>query len=185
MSDANNFNHIALLHPGQPGEGMGYNPDKPKPYPLDVADDLTCGNVPWDGCAMTGQDGYRPRLLGFQDNPEMMRVDLYAEDWRQDPTSAVGKFPVLTPPEGGISCLSLPVVEVEDFGQPAPVEEPEATAPELASNEEPVYCISVSYTGVRFAKPGAELDEGECEVEPGRVDPLVRDEGRAWLAQQS
>lgn len=180
---------VALLHPGQPGEGMAYNPEKQRPYPIDVAEDGTCGNVPWEGCAMTGREGNRPKLLGFQDNPEVMRVDLYREDWLAGDLSAcIGKFPVLLD-RGGIASMGTPVVEVEDFGTAAETttspEWVECIATDDALPGEPTYYVSVSFTGVRFAVPGTELVGGESEVEPGRVDPAIRDEGRAWLAQQS
>lgn len=56
----------------------------------------------------------------------------------------------------------------------------------MPTSTEPVYVASTAYTGLRFYTEAevAEglLDSAQFVVEPGRVDPDIRTEGRTWLA---
>lgn len=50
------------------------------------------------------------RLLGFQANADVQRVNLFFEDWvARDIQSAVGMYPVFVKADGGMYCLALPV----------------------------------------------------------------------------
>ncbi len=56
------------------------------------------------------------RLLGFQDEADVQRVNLFTDDWRKDPKSALGKFPVFSRGEAGIFCMTIPVTIVRHNG---------------------------------------------------------------------
>lgn len=91
------------IQPGQPGEGMEYNPAEPLPYPIFVGDDDRCENVPGYPPNRVGVErDTLPILVGFQPDVETQSVDLLAEDWRRDPSTAIGMVPVFFEP-GGIS----------------------------------------------------------------------------------
>ena len=101
------------LQPGQPDEGMGYNPRKPLPYPIHVHPDWSCSNVP--GYAMLGQDDLRkPRLVGFQrtTTPDPTGLVLADDDWLADPDVAVGMFPVFVT-RGEMFNLTVPVTRLD------------------------------------------------------------------------
>lgn len=101
------------LQPGQPGEGMEYNPRKVLPYPIHVdVDSLDCGNVPWPEAVPFGD--FTPRLIGFQataePDPEGL---LLAEDWLDGVHEAcVGMYPVLTTEDGGMANLTVPITSI-------------------------------------------------------------------------
>lgn len=97
---------IIQIQPGQPGEGMAYNVNKPKPYPFHI--DPKTGNVGrqdfWKGDPL--------RLLGFQDTAEVQRVTMFLEAFVADPPAAIGKFPVFIKKGGGIYSSIEPITEV-------------------------------------------------------------------------
>lgn len=50
------------------------------------------------------------RLLGFQADADVQRVNLFFEDWAAgDIQKAVGMYPVFVKANGGMYCLALPV----------------------------------------------------------------------------
>lgn len=104
---------IITLQPGQPGEGMDYNVNKPLPYPIHVDDKLACTNVPVDGCAFGGTQGDHPRLVGFQKtaDPDPVGLVLADDDWRSDPDVCVGMFPVFVN-RGDMFNLTVPIRSV-------------------------------------------------------------------------
>lgn len=57
------------------------------------------------------------RLVGFQDGADVQRVDLFVDDWRKDPKSAIGKFPVFSRGDGGIYVYRILVTIVRFNGQ--------------------------------------------------------------------
>jgi hypothetical protein len=66
-----------------------------------------------DNDAYDSEDG-DIRLVGFQDEPYVQRVNLFADDWRKgDLQRAVGKFPVFTKHGGGMFHFTIPVESVE------------------------------------------------------------------------
>lgn len=96
------------IQPGQPGEGMGYNVNKPLPYPFHIDPETgECkhgrGTAEFDGATWT--------LLGFQAREDVKHVDLYRHEWLDDPQQAVGMFPVFG---GGdaIFNLTVPITDV-------------------------------------------------------------------------
>lgn len=106
------------IQPGQPGEGMDYNVNKPLPYPFHIdaeTGDCTHGRGT-DRC-----DGVLPgrmpwRLIGFQLVRDVQEVDLLVEDFVVDPTRAVGMFPVFIH-EGDIFNLETPITNVSVTGE--------------------------------------------------------------------
>lgn len=54
------------------------------------------------------------RLVGFQDYADVQRVNLFVSDWRKDPESAIGKFPVFSRGAAGMYVVTLSVVYVEE-----------------------------------------------------------------------
>lgn len=105
---------IVRLQPGQPDEGMDYNPRKPLPYPIHVGEDGRCENVPFVGCALARGQGYRPRLIGFQATIEPDPTGLLLRDsWLDGPIElAVGMYPVFTLEDGGMANLAVPITSV-------------------------------------------------------------------------
>ncbi len=103
-----------ILQPGQPDEGMGYNPRKSLPYPLFVGPDNRVENVPGYPLVRREEDrGKLPRLAGFQPDVETQRVDVHADRWREDPLVAVGMVPVFHEPDGsGMFSLSVLITDV-------------------------------------------------------------------------
>jgi hypothetical protein len=53
------------------------------------------------------------RLVGFQQEVNVQRVQLFVDEWRKDPQSAVGMFPVFSRGPGGLFHFTMPVEEVE------------------------------------------------------------------------
>jgi hypothetical protein len=52
-------------------------------------------------------------LIGFQDDAEVQRVMLFADDlWAENPQMAVGMFPVFSAKQGGLFCITLAVESV-------------------------------------------------------------------------
>lgn len=99
------------LQPGQPRRGMTYDPMLPLPYGIHVDEANDCDNVPVEGCTPFGHE--RPRLVGFQvtEDPDPTNL-LYADDdWRSDPATAVGMFPVFVS-NGGMFNLTVPITSV-------------------------------------------------------------------------
>lgn len=105
------------LQPGQPGEGMEYNPAKSLPYPIFVGPDDRCENVPGYPLARSTFDRAKlPILAGFQPDLDTQRVTLLTEDWRQIPASAVGMVPVFFEPGGmgdGMFNLAVQITSVD------------------------------------------------------------------------
>lgn len=105
------------LQTGQPGEGLGYNPAKPLPYPIFVAHDYRCENVP--GYPLRHGVANRdelPILAGFQHDATVQNVDLMAEDWDEDWQQAVGMIPVFFEPAeigDGMFSLTVPITSVQ------------------------------------------------------------------------
>lgn len=97
---------IIQIQPGQPGEGMNYNVNKPLPYPWHI--DPKNGNVGrqdfWKGDPL--------RLLGFQDTAEVQRLDMMFGAFVADPEAAVGKFPVFLKKGGGMYNITEPITSV-------------------------------------------------------------------------
>lgn len=97
---------MITIQSGQPGEGMKYNPAKPKPYPYHI--DPATGDVDrqdvWKGDPL--------RLMGFQAESDIQRVALHLKDFAADPQAAVGMFPVFLSADGGMYSLSAPIVSV-------------------------------------------------------------------------
>lgn len=108
------MDYIASLQPNQPGVRLGdYDVSRPLPYPFHVRDDLHVENVP--GYPLQPRDqpsSALPKLIGFQHEAEVQVVDLYAEDWRADPTEATGMFPVFVGPDGDMFNLTTPIKSV-------------------------------------------------------------------------
>lgn len=57
------------------------------------------------------------RLVGFQDEKDVQRVNLFASDWIKDPASALGKYPVFSGGGAGIFNWELKVTIVRFEGQ--------------------------------------------------------------------
>lgn len=94
------------IQPGQPGEGMNYNPSKSLPYPYHIN--------PKNG-DVDRQDFWRgdpSRLIGFQRTASFQSVSLWLEDFVADPQQAVGMFPVFAKTGGGMYNLSVPITSV-------------------------------------------------------------------------
>jgi hypothetical protein len=82
------------------------------PYPFAVKDN---GDV-------DGQDFWRgdpAAVLGFQDDEEVQRINLWWEDAKKDPQSIVGKFPVMRTDKGKIYTYTVKIESVEVFEVPA------------------------------------------------------------------
>jgi hypothetical protein len=54
------------------------------------------------------------RLVGFQNDADVQRVNLFVKEWLEDPQQAVGKFPVFSRGERGLYVVTLPVEAVEE-----------------------------------------------------------------------
>lgn len=80
---------------------------KKLPYPFHVAEDggLVEDQDFWQG------DPYR--VLGFQNDEDVQRVDLWWADAVKDPESIVGRFPVMVPKGGGVYTYTLKVESVQ------------------------------------------------------------------------
>lgn len=101
-----------LLYPGQPGEGMGYNPVKPLPVAITVHADRRCERVPDCPDSWVNEDRATwPTLVGFQLDADVQHVEVLADDWREDPAAAVGMFPVFVE-NGSMFNLAVPVTRV-------------------------------------------------------------------------
>lgn len=94
------------IQPGQPGEGMRYDVMKPLPYPYHVD-------------AKTGEAGRQEFwrgdpavLLGFQEQADTQRVDLFLTEWVTDPQKAVGMFPAFARTDGSMYTLMVPITSV-------------------------------------------------------------------------
>lgn len=96
------------IHPGQPGEGMNYNVNKPLPYPYHV--DADTGDV--KPGPQTNNESWR--LLGFQPDADTQHVEVWREDWLNEPNTAVGLVPVFVDADGGMFSLDVPVTRVTD-----------------------------------------------------------------------
>lgn len=96
------------IQPGQPGEGLNYNVMKPLPYPWHI--DAETGDVGrqefWKGTPA--------RLIGFQDNADVQRVNLWLDDFAADPQKAVGKYPVFVKDNGDMYNTTVPITDVTD-----------------------------------------------------------------------
>jgi hypothetical protein len=57
------------------------------------------------------------RLVGFQDDENVQRVSLFVDDWRKDPKSALGKYPVFSRGSKGIYFLPIRVTIVRADGE--------------------------------------------------------------------
>jgi hypothetical protein len=71
---------------------------------------------PMDGSTHDDQYG-KVWLLGFQDDPDVQRVNLLADDWEKNPAAALGKYPVFTRGEAGLYNWELKVTVVRFNGQ--------------------------------------------------------------------
>lgn len=84
------------IQPGQPGMGLEYDVRQPLPYPFHI-DSATGDCVRGRGTADLDAALKRPwRLIGFQQDPDVQRVDLLLEQWRDDPQGAVGMYAVFS-----------------------------------------------------------------------------------------
>lgn len=102
------------LQPGQPDQGMGYDPKLPLPYGIHVdRDTLECCNVPGCPDSFYPEDGNYPKLIGFQataePDPEGI---LLADEWLADPELAVGMFGVFTD-DGEMFNITVPITSVD------------------------------------------------------------------------
>ena len=98
-------NHITI-QPGQPGEGMEYNPLKSLPYPYHINPDT--GDV----ARQDFWQGDPARLLGFQASRDVQRVSLWLSDFSTAPAKAVGMFPVFLRRDGSMYNLADPITSV-------------------------------------------------------------------------
>lgn len=57
------------------------------------------------------------RLVGFQDEPGVQRVNLFADDWAKDPASALNKYPVFTRGHAGLYNWEIKVTVVRFNGE--------------------------------------------------------------------
>ena len=106
------------IQPGQPGEGMKYNPQKALPYPWHI--DPETGDV-------DRQDFWKgdpARLMGFQAEIDVQRVALHRKDFAADPQKAVGMFAVFLRKDGSMYNIEVPITDVTVM--PA---EPDTTTP--------------------------------------------------------
>lgn len=102
------------MQPGQPGNGMDYDPRQPLPYGIHVdRDTLECQNVPGcPGSFRRDENGTYPKLIGFQQTEQADPTGLVlAEDWLDDPEQAVGMFPVFIEAEGMFN-ITVPITGV-------------------------------------------------------------------------
>jgi hypothetical protein len=101
------------IQPGQPGEGMGYNPHLPLPYPFHV-DSITGDCLHGRGTAACGDapEGRPWRLVGFQRTTDQ-HLDVTFEQFVADPTSVVGCYPVFAEPGLEIFSLNVPITGVQ------------------------------------------------------------------------
>lgn len=90
------------LQPGQAGNGMGYDPRVPLPYPIFVGGDDRCENVPGYPFAHTAEDRSKlPILVGFQPpDTSTQHVVVSVDEWWEDWHSAIGLVPVFYEPGG-------------------------------------------------------------------------------------
>lgn len=117
---------LIALQPGQPDEGMNYNPSKSLPYPIFVGLDDRCENVPGYPLVRSVDDRVKlPILVGFQPDLETQRVEVLTERWRTSPTVACGMVPVFFEPGGaseGMFNLTVVITSVDGKG-PSPAAE--------------------------------------------------------------
>lgn len=88
-----------------------YDVSKPLPYPFHI--DAETGEV-------GRQDFWRGdplRLLGFQNDADIQRVDVHFPDFAADPDVAVGKFPVFVRADGSIYSMTNPVKSATAYGE--------------------------------------------------------------------
>jgi hypothetical protein len=102
------------LQPGQPGNGMDYDPAVPLPYPIHMDEDGLCWNVP--GHALRdGDPDDRPRLVGFQPtgpDPDPSGGMLLRDEWIDTGIEGcVGWWPVFAH-KGGMFNLTEPITNV-------------------------------------------------------------------------
>lgn len=57
------------------------------------------------------------RLVGFQDDRDVQRVNLFVDDWRKAPESAIGKFAVFSGGPAGLYTDTRRVTVVRFNGQ--------------------------------------------------------------------
>lgn len=148
------------LQPGQPDEGLDYNPSKSLPYPIFVDAEGRAANVP--GYALAGQSGVRPTLVGFTETaePDPEGV-LLREDWLLDPQVAVGMHPVFTAP-GEMFSLAVPIISVTSFEEAdGPAADP---APEPGSQE------ALAEAGWPHVDHGAASTQRAAETEAVSTD---------------
>jgi hypothetical protein len=86
-----------------------YDVRQPLPYPYYIKSD---GRI-------DRQDFWRgepARLLGFQADPDIQKVDVLAESWLADPNcEVVGMFPVFVDDDGSMWNSAHPVTNAERF----------------------------------------------------------------------
>ena len=99
--------NVLSIHIGQPGEGMNYNVNKPLPYPYHV--DASTGGV--RPGPQTNNEIWR--LIGFQPDTNTQRVEVWLEDWLNEPDTAVGLVPVFVDADRMFN-LNAPVTSVTD-----------------------------------------------------------------------
>lgn len=107
------MNDVITLQPGQPGQGMGYDPLLPLPYGIHVdRETLACRNVPGCPASFQPNDGDYPKLVGFQPtvDPDPEAV-LLASDWLDEPELAVGTFAVFIE-DGDMFNITVPITGV-------------------------------------------------------------------------
>lgn len=93
--------------------------DQAHPFPVAVRPDNTVGFRPNPDLGPQAK-AWPETLIGFQDDADMQRVGLFANDFQADPETAVGKYPVFIDGTGTMYVSQLPVATVTTVDAEAP-----------------------------------------------------------------
>ena len=92
------------VQPGQPGEGLEYNPKKRLPYPIHID--------PETGTARWGKGEYT--LVGFQQDFNS-DIDLLADEFYEQPSLAIGQLIVLCDQAGRFHSTTTPITKASVY----------------------------------------------------------------------